>query len=69
MSRKHVAATLALLGVVAFVIFFALFADVYVMGESGTARVVGHEQHGSGTESTCAPVLLYEVDGQAAPRR
>jgi hypothetical protein len=68
MSRGQSAAGLALLGVVATIACFFLFAGVYVAGRSTTARVVRVEWSGAGSSRDCRPVLSYEVNGEAYER-
>ena len=66
MSRRQRAAVLALIGVVAVVLFSGLFAGVYVGGQSTTGRVVGISHQGSAKRS-CFPIIEYTAEG--APQR
>lgn len=59
---------MGVLGIVATIVCFFLFAGVYVVGRSTPARVTGIEWSGAGSDRTCRPVLAYDVNGQAYER-
>lgn len=70
MSRGQKALALVVLGVVATIVCFFLFAGVFVLGESASARVVDHVLIPSSSGGhTCAPVVEYEHGGESIQAR